>query len=188
MVEVMRAAYLRGLTQARGGNASILDESLGLVYITPRSAPKFLLTETSISLVSLDGRILWGSPSSELSLHLEVYRRVGEARAVLHLHPPMTLAVSELGLEIELEALSEASYAINCVARIPYIKPATRDLAEAVASVLEKTGCNTAVLEKHGVVAYSRRDLYEALDMIEALEDLSRIMLVRELSKKRLVR
>lgn len=184
----MRIAYSRGLTQTRGGNASILDKSLGLVYVTPRGAPKQSLSAGMISLVSLDGRVLWGSPSSELSLHLEVYKRVDEARAILHLHPPMTLAVAELGIDFELGVFSEATYGVRCIAKIPFIKPGTVELAEAVGRALQETGCNIAILEKHGVVAYSANSLYEALDAIEALEDLSRILLARKLleeSRKR---
>lgn len=177
----MRTAYRRGLTQTKGGNASVLDEGLKLVYISPRGFPKQLISPTAVSLVTLDGRVLWGSPSSELALHLEVYRRVERARAVLHLHPPNTLALFDHGLEVDLDTFSEASQAINCVARVPYIKPATLELAKAVAEAFVNTRCNLAVLERHGVVAYSSSSLYEALNAIEALEDLSKIIIAREL-------
>lgn len=177
----MRMAYARGLTQTLGGNASILDDYLNLIYITPRGVPKHSLSPFMISIVSLDGRTLWGEPSSELTLHLEVYRRIESARAILHLHPPLTLAVAEQESRLSLESFTEASARVKCIARIPYIKPGTRELAETVGATLEKTGCNIAILEKHGVVVYSERNLYDALDVVEALEDLSRMIISRRL-------
>ncbi|MEM0340385.1 MAG: class II aldolase/adducin family protein [Acidilobaceae archaeon] len=182
---MMKTAYNRGLTQTKGGNASILDRDLKLVYISPRALPKQFISPTTVSLVTLDGKVLWGDPSSELALHLEVYRRVEKARAVLHLHPPYILALAERWLDTDLDVFSETVQSIGCIARVPYIKPATLELAKVVAEAFVKTGCSLVVLEKHGVVAYSSSSLYEALNAIETLEDLSKIIIVKELIKKR---
>ncbi|MFN4046150.1 MAG: class II aldolase/adducin family protein, partial [Acidilobaceae archaeon] len=57
-------------------------------------------------------------------------------------------------------------------------------LAESTARKMRETGCNIAILERHGVVAYSASDIYDALDTIEALEDLAKIIIAKTILGK----
>ena len=176
LADVMKLLYTRGLVQVKGGNASIIDRDRGTIYITPSGHPRHLLKAKHIAAIDLQGNTLYGNPSSEWRLHLAIYKRIPEAKSIVHAHPPYTIAIGELG-RIDLSLTTEASYRIKCISIVPPLKPGTWELAEEAARLLESQECNTAILRRHGVVAYSPGDPYYALDAIEALEDLAKIQI-----------
>lgn len=178
VAEVMRLAYLRGLTQIKGGNVSFIDRASNLVYITPSGVPKYSLKPEDIAIVTLEGERVRGNPSIEYMMHIQIYKHIVEAQAVVHVHPPYTLALTKSKTSIELEHLSEAKLKIKCYTIIPPLRPGSQELALAVAKTLKDTGCNVAILENHGVVAYSHLDPFDALDTLESLEDLAKIILL----------
>ncbi|MCE4605063.1 MAG: class II aldolase/adducin family protein [Desulfurococcales archaeon] len=174
LATVMRLLYTRGLVQVRGGNASIVDRSRGLVYITPTGVPRHLVSPRDIALITLDGDVVEGSPSSEWRMHVAIYRVIQDASAIVHAHPPHTIAAGELG-GLDVSLTTEASYNITCISLAPPLTPGTWSLAESVAKMLSQNGCNVAIMRRHGVVAYSSKTVYHALDAVEAVEDLAKI-------------
>ena len=176
VVEVLSLLYRRGLVQVTGGNVSVFEG--GLVYISPTGLPRHRLSPGDVAVMTLDGGVLRGRPSSEWRMHLEVYRRLGSkgVRAVVHAHPPKVLAAVEAGVELDAALFTEARLRIGCVVVVPRLEPGTRELAEAVASALEGSGCRAAVLRGHGAVTVSD-SLWRALDAMESLEDLASITL-----------
>ncbi len=178
IADVMRLLYSRGLVQVKGGNVSFFDRREGLVYITPTGVPRHVIREDDIAIMSLDGRTLVGTPSSEYRLHVSIYRDVEGSIAVVHAHPPSLIALYEAGLRLDVGVLSEASIRVGCVAEVPPITPGTQELADAVVNALKAGGCRAAVLRRHGVAVYSNVDAYDALDAVEALEDAARIILM----------
>jgi L-fuculose-phosphate aldolase len=181
VAEVMRLAYMRGLVQIKGGNVSFIDRFRELIYITPSGVPKYSLKPSDIAVVTVNGERVKGAPSVEYLMHLNIYKTVEEANAIVHAHPPYTLAAVEAGLKLDLNMLSEALVKIKCYTIVPELKPGSRELALTVARALKESGCNTAVLRRHGVVAYSNQDPFDALDTIESLEDLAKIHLLKQL-------
>ena len=177
VAEVMRLLYQRGLVQVRGGNASIADRARGLVYLSPTGVPRNLLAPGDVALATLDGRVLSGRPTSEWRMHLAVYQADPRAVAVVHAHPRSLLALTHLGGAPDPNLMTEVLYGARCVARVPYRPPGTPELAQAVAETIRETGCNALILERHGALVYSDKHIYAALDLLEALEDLSYIML-----------
>ncbi len=193
LTEAMRLLHGRGLLNTRGGNASArlrLPDGTEFIYITPSGAAKPLLDPLSIAVVSPTGHRYWGRPSSELPLHLAVYRANPRATAVLHAHNPATVQAARLRLDLDPGLLGvEARYYIGgCVSHIPPLPPGTEELAEAAAKALQ--ACRVAVMEGHGAVAVSENPdpvqaVYEALDRLEALEDLARAALLDRLLSHR---
>jgi len=179
VVEVMRLAYLRGLTQVKGGNVSFADRARGVIYITPSGVPKYSLKPGDVAIVTFEGERVRGVPSVEFMMHLQIYRRIGESQAIVHVHPPYTLALVGSGIQLELGYLSEAKLKVRCYTRVPPLKPGSLELAEATAKALAETGCNVAILDDHGVVAYSPLDPFDALDTVESIEDLAKIVALR---------
>ncbi len=177
IVEVMKLLYNRGIVQVRGGNASIIDRAKGLVYMSPTGIPRNLLEPGDVAILDLKGNILRGKPTSEWRMHLAVYNAAPIAKAIVHAHPPHLLALNYRGLLPDPQYLTEVRVNATCIAKAPYKKPGTRELAEAVASVVKETGCNAIILDRHGALVYSEKSIYHALDLLEALEDLSKIML-----------
>ena len=179
VAEVMRLAYMRGLVQVKGGNVSFIDRPRGFIYITPSGVPKHSLKPSDIAVITVDGERVRGVPSIEYLMHLHIYKAIEEANAIVHVHPPYTLAAVEAGLKLDLEVLTEASLKIKCYVVVPKLKPGSQELALTVARTLKETGCNTAILKRHGIVVYSNQDPYDALDTVESLEDLAKIHLLK---------
>ncbi|BAA80658.2 aldolase class II protein [Aeropyrum pernix K1] len=178
VAEALKTLYERGLVQAMGGNVSALHN--GLVYLSPTRVFRGRLSWMDVAVMRLDGSVVRGRPSSEWRMHIAIYRRLDGIAAVVHAHPPALLGADSTGLRLNPSLLMEAEATVGCVAGVPRVKPGTWELAEAVATALEASGCRAAVLRNHGVVAVGR-SLWEALDMAEAVEDLARISLYQRL-------
>ena len=93
IVEVGRRIYNLGFVAANDGNISVRvgdDE----ILTTPTGVSKGFMTPDMIIRVDMAGNKLEGElkPSSELKLHLEVYKQRPDVRAVLHAHPPVATA------------------------------------------------------------------------------------------------
>lgn len=178
LVDAMRILHSRGLINIRGGNGSIrLDEEK--ILMTPSGLPKHLLGQEDLVIVRIDGS--WSGrykPTIEYHMHLEIYRRVKQAKAVLHAHNPYTITAVELGITLNPQELVETRYAIGeCISIVEEHEPGTPDLARRVGEEAEK--CRTIILRKHGVVAYGET-VYHALDAIEALEDYAKTKILAE--------
>ena len=175
---VMRLAYNRGLINIKGGNASIRERD-GF-WITPSQVPKNMLRPEDMVYVELTGK--WeGSrkPSIEYRMHLMIYKEIKDVKAIVHTHNPYTLALYESGLTLDPTKYIEAYSIGECVAVVPKLPAGSNELAENVVSALGK--CRVAVLLGHGAVAITKGDIFSALDALEALEDVSKIELLKTL-------
>jgi len=172
LADVMRVAHNKGLINVLGGNASFRWGD-GF-YITPSQVPKHRLSPEDMVYVPFDmepQKSLTGKKASmEWRMHKYIYQALPEANAIVHTHNPFTLALYSAGLSVNPEDYIEAYSIGKCVATIPYIPPGSEELAKAVASAVRK--CKVVVLLGHGVVA-AARTLYQALDAVEALNDIS---------------
>ncbi len=178
IASVMKLLYMRGLVQIRGGNASIYDTEKELVYISPSGYPRHEIECKDIAIIDMDGNVIKGKPSSEWRMHLEIYKNVDGARAIVHAHSPFTIVMGELNIKPKIELTTESEARIRCVELVPKIAPGTSKLAKAVAAALKESKCPAAILKGHGVVAYSPESIYKALEIVEALEDLSKIQIL----------
>ena len=191
LVDAMRILHERGLINIRGGNASAIyrfPKGFAFIYITPSGAIKPLMRPEDIAVIDLNGNVYEGKPSSEYRLHIAIYREREDARAIIHAHNPLTVLARRLGLELSPGLLGvEARYYLgDCIAIVPETEPGTWELAERAAKALAKRECNIAVLEGHGAVAIGTNSdpvqaVYEAVDKLEALEDLARATLLHNL-------
>ena len=182
LVDAMRILHSRGLINVRGGNGSIkITENE--ILMTPSGLPKHLLKLEDLVIVRLDGS--WYGrykPTIEYRMHLEIYRRVREAKAVLHAHNPYTILAVELGVELNPKEFVETRYAVGeCTRIVEEIEPGTEELARRVGEEAEK--CRIVILRKHGVVAYGET-IYHALDAIEALEDYAKITILKWIAER----
>lgn len=182
LVDAMRILHSRGLINIRGGNGSI-KVTENEILITPSGLPKHLLRPEDLVVIRLDGS--WHGrykPTIEYRMHLEIYRRIREARAVLHAHNPYTILAVELGIELNPKEFVETRYAIGeCIGVVDEVEPGTEELAKMVGDKAEK--CKTIILRRHGVVAYGET-IYHALDAIEALEDYAKIIVLKQILKR----
>src|SRR3954452_14174328 len=101
IVEVGRRMYARGYTASNDGNISVRlgDDRL---LMTPRSVCKGFMTPDMMCVTDLDGKKMQGDrdPSSELLIHLEVYRHRSAAGAVCSRHPPIARGFAVVGIPL----------------------------------------------------------------------------------------
>jgi L-fuculose-phosphate aldolase len=137
------------------------------VAVTPTGADLSKLEPSQVTTVDLEGHVVAGElePTSELGLHLGVYRRYG-AGAVVHTHAPMATALSCV-LD-ELPCVHYSMIPLGGTVRVaPYATFGTPELAEAVLGALE--GRSAALMENHGAIVHAA-DVEQAVEMSLLLE------------------
>ena len=175
IVEVGRLMYERSYVVASDGNVSIRLAD-GRVVATPTMTSKGRMTEESLAVTDMDGRNLTDKrASSELAMHLLIYKMRPDIKAVCHAHPPHGTAFSVAGLAIEKPILSEVILTLGCVPLTNYGTPSTDELTESMKPYVEHH--NALLMANHGAVAYGK-DLWEAWDRMETLEHTARIAIL----------
>ncbi|HEY3706806.1 MAG TPA: class II aldolase/adducin family protein [Terracidiphilus sp.] len=154
IIAVGRKLWERKYVDGAGGNISARLNS-EYVLCTPTMLSKGDLQPADICLTDLDGNILAGDRlrTSELLLHLEIYRSNPRARAVVHCHPPHATAFALTGTAPPNGYLSEFEFFIGPVAVAPYETPGTPAFAETIRPFIANH--NTILLANHGVVCWS---------------------------------
>lgn len=154
-----------GLVLGSAGNISI---RLGdTVAVTATGARFESMAEDQITLVDLEGRVLDGgpAPTSEIDLHLGIYRRYG-AGAVVHTHAPTCVAVTCVTDELPCVHYQMLTFG-GAVRVAPFAPFGSAELADSVAEALE--GKTAALMANHGTVTYGA-DLPAAMDSTRLLE------------------
>jgi L-fuculose-phosphate aldolase len=175
LVQVCRVLWERGLSAGFDGNSAVRT-GRGSVLVTPAGAHKGLLTpEGLVEVDDVHGRSLDGlTPTTELAMHLEVFRRRPDITAVVHSHAPSAVAMTLLpGAQLN-GVLPELVIALGQVPTVPYRRPGTTALAVAVGEALAQH--DGVVIERHGTVCVGRT-LREALARTEMIEHAARILM-----------
>jgi L-fuculose-phosphate aldolase len=177
LVEAGRAMRAARLVVAREGNLSVRVAE-DRVLLTPAGADKGAMDEARMVLVDLDGVVHGeGRPSAETPMHLEIYRRRPDVRAVAHGHPVYATAFAVAGRALDACLLPEVVIGLGCVPLAPYATPATPELAEAVGPVCASH--DAMLLENHGAVAVGD-DPMMAVERLETVERLAEITWLAE--------
>jgi L-fuculose-phosphate aldolase len=154
IIRVGRKLWERQYVDGNGGNISA---RLGTRYVlcTPTMLSKGDLQPADICLSDLDGNILAGdrSRTSELLLHLAIYKANPKARAVLHCHPPYATAFAVTGTVPPNCLIPEYEVFVGPAAVAPYETPGTQAFAETVLPFVQDH--NTILLKNHGIVCWS---------------------------------
>ena len=154
IVEVGRKLWLRQYVDGNGGNISFrLGENA--VLCTPTLTSKADLKPTDMCLVDLTGKQLAGGRprTSEILMHLEIYKAVPEAKAVVHCHPPHATAYAITGRVPPTCVIPEYEVFVGKVALSPYETPGTQKFAETVLPFVKDH--NTVLLANHGIVCWA---------------------------------
>src|SRR5919202_4807586 len=167
--------YERSYVVSSDGNVSVrLDD--GRVVATPTQTCKGRMTEDALAVTDLEGRPLTAArPSSELEMHLLIYREREDVRAVCHAHPPHGTAFAVAGLPIDQPILSEVILTLGCVPLAEYGTPSTKELTEAMRPLVKHH--NALLMANHGAVAYGA-DIWQAFDRLETLEHTAKIAIL----------
>src|SRR5271157_189836 len=154
IIRVGRKLWERQYVEGNGGNIS---NRIGDKYAicTPTMCSKGDLTPEDLSLINMDNvRVCGERPhTSEVLLHLEIYKAVPKARAVIHCHPPHATAYAITGLVPPGPIIPEQEVFAGPVAVTPYETPGTKEFAETVLPFVRRH--NTILLGNHGIVCWA---------------------------------
>src|ERR1700730_13807164 len=179
IVEVGRRMYAREYTDSNAGNISVRlgDDRL---LMTPKSVCKGFMTPDRMCTTDLGGRKLQGDrdPSTEMLMHLEVYRQRPDVRAVVHAHPPTATGFAVAGIPLDRAVLAEVLTTLGSVPIAEYATPSTRELPEAVRKYIKAH--DGMLLANHGALTVGG-DLCAAYYKMETIEHFAKISLVARL-------
>lgn len=178
--EVGRRIYNNGFVAANDGNISVrINENT--VLTTPTGVSKGFMTPDMIVKADMEGNVISGKlkPSSELKMHLDVYKNREDVKSVVHAHPPTATGFAVAGIEMNEMIMPEVIITLGTVPIAKYGTPSTMEIPEAVRKHLD---CYDGVLlENHGALTVGT-DLFNAYFKMETIELAAKInMTARQL-------
>ena len=151
---VGRKLWMRQFVDGNGGNISYRIGP-NEVICTPTLVSKYDLTPEDLSLVDLEGNQVAGTKprTSEIFLHLEIYKEVAEAKSCVHCHPPHATAYAITGKVPPNLVIPEFEVFVGKVAISPYETPGTAAFAQTVLPFVKQH--NTVLLANHGIICWA---------------------------------
>src|SRR5919108_1237221 len=168
-----------GFVAGTDGNLSVrLDRRR--VLVTPTAMSKGMMRPSDLVIVDLEGHKLSGrrNVSSEIAMHLLIYRLRPDIRGIVHAHPPTATAFAASGLSLNQPLVCELVVGLGCVPLARYGTPGTPELSEALEPLIPQY--DAILMANHGVVTYGA-DLLNAYMKMETVEHFARIALVAHL-------
>ena len=178
----MRRLYKNGLTTTSGGNIS-LKISNNIIAITPSATDKGSMRWKEVGLLTMKGENLTPDlkPSIESEMHLSIYRKK-DVRAIVHAHPTFATTFTAMKNKININLTAEACAILEEPHFVPYAVMGSKKLAEIVANNIEIS--DILLLENHGVLT-TGKNLLQAFDKIEVLENAARMTLIVDFEGKK---
>jgi L-fuculose-phosphate aldolase len=176
MCDIGRRIWLKGFCAGNEGNHSYrLSEDR--ILCTPTGISKGQLKPDDLCVVDLEGKQVSGrrGRTSEILLHLFIYKNRPDIRAVIHSHPPHATAFAVAGMELPTCVHPEAEVFLGRVPTAKYVTPGDTRLGESLAPFVKDA--NTILLSNHGTVSYGS-DLEDAYYKLEIVDAYARILLL----------
>ena len=155
IIKISNEIYDKGLVSGKAGNISVRfkGEIGDIIAITPTLKSLSKLNEEDIVLVDLDGNVLTkGKPSSEVNMHLEIYKKRPDVNGIVHTHSPYATGFAHSSKKIKrYEGFGEIK--TPYLAEIDYEKPGSDELAKSASEGLGTE--DVLVLKNHGVICVS---------------------------------
>ena len=179
IVEAGRRMDARGYVASNDGNISTRIDK-GRLLTTPKSVPKGYMTPDMMVIVDYEGKKLAGDrdPSSELPMHLEIYRNRPDVNAVVHAHPPTATGFATAGVPLTRAVLAEVVTTLGSIPIAEYGTPSTAELPAAVRKYIKAH--DGMLLANHGAVTCGT-DVMSAYYKMETIEHFAKISLVARL-------
>lgn len=191
--DIGKRVYEKGFVAANDGNISVrISENEFL--ITPTGVSKGFMTPEMIIKVDENGNVLEGDykPTSEMKMHLLVYKERPDIQAVVHVHPPYATAFAIAGLPLDQAIMPESVVYLGTIPIAEYGTPSTEEVPNAVKKHVKNH--QGVLLENHGALTWGK-DLEHAYYLMESMEFTAKINWLakqingdRELSKQHVSR
>ena len=175
IIACARYIYDKGMVAATDGNISCRVMA-DRVMITASGTSFSDLTTDELAYIDLNGANLNydKNPSSELPMHLEIYRQRQDVQAVIHAHPPFATALTLCGDSLTDPILPEVVLMFGEIPTAPYATPSTRESAESIRPYIKNH--EAILLDHHGAVTYGK-SLKDALYKMEKIEHTAKTVL-----------
>lgn len=157
----------------------------GRLLVTPTGMGKWRVEPEDMLIVDAGGRVLPGKgrPTSELDMHLSLYKVRPDARAVVHAHPPTATGFACAGIPLNQPLVAEFVEALGCAPLAPFGTPGTPELSDSLAELAKDN--DAILLANHGAVTLGK-DLFDAYAKMELVEHCAKITLTaRQLGRER---
>ncbi|MHB1160498.1 MAG: class II aldolase/adducin family protein [Chloroflexota bacterium] len=180
IVAVGRQMLAEGLVTFTAGNLSVRIPGEQLVAITPSGRPYDTMRPEEVPVVTLDGRVVDGDlrPSSEMPMHLAIFRHRPDVQAMVHTHSPYALAFAVARRPLPLISLEGLPTRATEVLVAEYATPGTDEVGRSAMVALHRQPESRAVLlANHGLLAVGD-SLAEAYTVAANLEMEARIYLL----------
>ena len=176
MCEIGKRVHNRGMVAANDGNFSVkLSENEFLC--TPTGVSKGFMTPEYICKVDAEGNVIEANegfkPSSEIKMHMRVYKEREDVKAVVHAHPMYATTFAVCGLPLTEPIMPEAVLSLGTVPLAKYGTPSTMEIPDAVSEYLPYY--DAVLLENHGALSYAD-SLMGAYHKMESLEFYARLL------------
>ena len=171
--------YDKGFIVATDGNISARygnDE----IIITPSGLCKGDMEEDELIITDMTGNTTHPhfKPSSEIFMHLAVYRQRTDVQAIVHAHPPLATAFSLVNMSFEDFILPELVMTLGMVPMAKYATPGTEEGAMAIEDLIKDN--DGLLLPRHGTITVGK-DLFDAYYKLERLEHAARTIFTAKL-------
>ncbi len=166
----------RQYVAATDGNLSVRLED-GSILATPTGCCKGMMQPEDMVVVDLEGRRKLGdrNVSSEIAMHLMIYRLRPDIRGIVHAHPPTATGFAAAGMALDQPLLSEAVLCLGSVPLARYGTPGTHELTDSLMPLVPHY--DAILMANHGVVTYGE-DLMRAYMKMETVEHFAKVSLV----------
>jgi len=173
-----RRLHRLGFMPGTSGNLSVRLDS-EFILATPTGVSKSMLNRDDMVILDLQGRQVAGSRkvTSEIGMHLAVYNRRPDVRAVIHSHPPIATAFACAGRALDKPLCSEAIMTLGAVPLAPYATTGTDEVAASLADLIPDH--EAILMANHGAVTYGKTVL-DAYMKMETVEHFAQISLIVE--------
>lgn len=176
IVSYGKMLHQRGYVAAMDGNLSVrLDEKR--ILATPTAMSKGDMRASDMVVVDLDGRPLAGkhNVSSEIAMHLLIYKLRPDVRGVVHAHPPTATGFAAAGMPLNQPLVCEVVIGLGSIPLAKYGTPGTPELSASLEPLIAEY--DAILMSNHGVVAYADT-LQHAYMKMETVEHFAQISLV----------
>ena len=180
--DIGKRIYAQGMVAANDGNISVkLNDNEFLC--TPTGVSKGFMTPDYICKVDANGQVTQANPgfkpSSEIKMHMRVYKQRPDVNSVVHAHPVYATSFAIAGIPLTQPIMPEAVIALGCVPIADYGTPSTEEIPDAVEKHLQYF--DAVLLENHGALTYSD-SLLNAYHKMESVEFYAKLLyLARQL-------
>ncbi|HMD15600.1 MAG TPA: class II aldolase/adducin family protein [Terriglobales bacterium] len=179
IVQFGRMLHENGFVAATDGNLSVrLDDEH--VLVTPTCISKGRMRASDMVIVDMDGKRLSGKRrvSTEIAMHLLIYRLRPDVHGIVHAHPPTATGFAASGLDLNRPLVCEVVVGLGSIPLARYGTPGTPELTDALEPLIPHH--DAILMANHGVVTFGS-SLESAYMKMETVEHFAKIALVTHL-------